>query len=85
MNAEQLIARCRLWLLKAYVTDLEEYQSGDVNRFGRMVGGGGVSLGSETAWRVMVKALLADELLAQHCAEQLADCAQRVRAMEVTR
>ena len=82
MSAELLIARCRLWLLKAYVTDLEEYQKGDLNRFGRMVGSGGVSLGSDSAWRVMVRALLVDELLTQYCATEIGECEKRVKTLE---
>ncbi|TXH50135.1 MAG: hypothetical protein E6Q97_21040 [Desulfurellales bacterium] len=85
MNAEQMTARCRAWLLNAYLVDLEEYQAGDVNRFGRMVGSGSISLGSEAGWRAMVKALLVDELLAQHCAGQLAGFVERAKLAGVTR
>lgn len=82
MNANQLVARCRLWLLNAYITDLEEYRAGDVNRFGRMVGSGGVSLGSEAGWRALVKALIADDLLQAHYPAELAECAHRFQTME---
>ena len=84
VNANILTARCRLWLLKAYLHDLEEYKAGDVNRFGRMVGSGGVSLGSESGWRAMVKALLTDELLTQHCQTEINDCVKRAASLGVT-
>lgn len=47
---ERLQASAKIWLASAYVKDLIEYHKGDVNRFGRMVDGRGVSVASPAMW-----------------------------------
>ena len=71
------VASSKLWLARLYLHDLTEYQSGDSNRFGRMVDGKGNSCGSERLWlahlqtilvRPDVRQFFAAEASAVHCA-----------------
>lgn len=82
-RANLSIGRIRLWLLRAYLHDLEEHAAGDANRFGRMVDGRGGSLGSESGWREKVAALLVDSFIVGYCAEFLGECAQRARKLGI--
>lgn len=43
-------ASAKMWLANSYVKDLIEFKKGDVNRFGRMVDGRGVSVASPALW-----------------------------------
>ena len=82
-NVERLTARIRLWLLKAYIRDLELLRDGDSNRFGRMVGGRGESLGSVEKWRGYVVQFAGDSLVALHCKAELEALDARIRALEI--
>lgn len=82
-RAELSFARIRLWLLNIYISDLEAFLAGDVNRFGRMVDGKGGGLGSEFAWRSNVKRLLADDLISNYCAKSLMDSARRAKLIGI--
>ena len=43
-------ASAKVWLARIYVQDLEEFATGDVNRFSRMVDGKGVAIASPARW-----------------------------------
>ena len=77
MTQQLAIARIRLWLLKAYITDLEAFRDGDVNRFGRMVGGRGEGLGSAEKWTAFIVALLQDENIESLCNGEWLQCRDR--------
>jgi hypothetical protein len=47
---EQFQASAKVWLARIYVQDLEEFATGDVNRFSRMVDGKGVAIASPAMW-----------------------------------
>lgn len=68
-QAEVSIARIRLWLVRAYLKDLQAFYGGDVNRFGRMVDGKGGGLGSADKWVGYINAFLNDELVVTHTPE----------------
>ena len=82
-NVERLTARIRLWLLNAYIRDLEAFRDGDEGRFSRMVGSGGVSLGSDATWRSHVGKLVADNLIACYCHEELSELLPRIAALKI--
>lgn len=82
-NSERLTARIKLWCLRTYVRDLELYQAGDTGRFSRMVGSGGVSLGSDATWRSHVGKLVADNLIVCYCHEELSELLPRIAALKI--
>lgn len=82
-NSERLTARIKLWCLKTYVKDLEAFRDGDSNRFGRMVGSGGVSLGSDSTWRSHVVKLVVDNLIVCYCHEELSELLPRIAALKI--
>jgi len=82
-NSERLSASIRLWCLRTYIKDLEAFRDGDVNRFGRMVGSGGVSLGSDATWRAHVARLAADSLIVCYCHEELTELLPQIAALKI--
>lgn len=68
-RAAVAVARIRVWLIKAYIKDLQAFYSGDRNRFDRMVDGKGGSLGSAKKWMDYITSLLEDELVVAHTPE----------------
>ena len=82
-NVERLTARIRLWLLNAYIRDLEAFRDGDEGRFSRMVGSGNVSLGSAAKWRAYVVQFSTDSLVALHCAVELEALTTRINALGI--
>lgn len=82
-NVERLTARIRLWLLNTYIKDLELFQAGDEGRFSRMVGSGGVGLGSVEKWRGYVVQFSTDSLVALYCAVELETLTDRIKALGI--
>jgi hypothetical protein len=82
-NSERLSARIKLWCLRTYIKDLELYQAGDEGRFTRMVGSGGVSLGSDSTWRAHVARLAADNLIVCYCHEELTELLPQIAALKI--
>lgn len=82
-NVERLTARIRLWLLNAYIRDLEAFRDGDEGRFSRMVGSGNVSLGSAAKWRGYVAQFAGDSLVVLHCKAELEALTTRINALEI--
>ncbi len=82
-NVERLTARIRLWLLKAYIRDLEAFRDGDEGRFSRMVGSGNVSLGSPAKWRGYVAQFASDSLVSSHCKAELDALRSRIAALKI--
>ena len=82
-NSERLSARIKLWCLRTYVRDLELFRDGDTGRFSRMVGSGGVSLGSDATWRSHVVKLATDTLIVRHCQQELTELLPRVAALNI--
>lgn len=82
-NVERLTARIRLWLLQTYIRDLELLRDGDSNRFGRMVGGRGESLGSVEKWRGYVAQFATDSLVALYCKAELDALRSRIVALKI--
>lgn len=77
------VASIRRWLLLGKLKDLELHAAGDTNRFDRMVGSKGESLGSAEEWRKSVKRLLEDELIREHCPGDLAIARRRAMALGI--
>lgn len=83
VNVERLTARIRLWLLNTYIKDLELLRDGDSNRFGRMVGGRGESLGSAEKWRDYIIQFSTDSLVVTHCKAELEALTARIAALGI--
>ena len=83
MTQHEAVARVRLWLLRAYITDLEAFRDGDSNRFGRMVGGRGESLGSAEKWTAFIITLLQDTGIKELCSSEWQRCRERATLLNI--
>lgn len=77
-------ANLRLGNCSAYLSDLEKFAAGDVNRFGRMVDGRGAGLGSAERWRGFVLAILSDPVVIHGAdPDRLSRCVERARRLGI--
>jgi len=68
---EQFQAGAKVWLAYAYLVDLEEFASGDVNRFGRMVDGRGVSVANPAMWLKYIAGIAANPVVNRCYADKM--------------
>lgn len=77
---ERLQASAKLWLARSYTNDLVEFAAGDVNRFGRMVDGKGVSVASPAMWLGKIARISADAVVTAFFADRMNECIARLKA-----
>lgn len=80
-TAEYYFASSKLWLARMYMHDLTEYNNGDVNRFGRMVGSHGEGLGSERQWITHLQNILVRSDMQTYFPAELAELRNAFAAM----